>query len=173
MVLGGFTPWATVLFISVNGTQGDGWFLIVAGALAGVLAYTARRSRWAGVSALLAGVVGVGVTAYDLSHLEHAISHSGPFGSVVHVGWGLVVGLIASISMGFAGLVALVQGSGQAEAPVATAPPVVTDAPVPADSSLGKICPDCAEEVQKAARICRFCGHQFEDGEAPVAPSVS
>jgi hypothetical protein len=24
-----------------------------------------------------------------------------------------------------------------------------------------KICPDCAESVQQAARICRFCGHEF------------
>lgn len=24
-----------------------------------------------------------------------------------------------------------------------------------------KICPDCAESVQPAARICRFCGYEF------------
>jgi hypothetical protein len=24
-----------------------------------------------------------------------------------------------------------------------------------------KICPDCAESVQPAARICRYCGHEF------------
>ena len=27
-----------------------------------------------------------------------------------------------------------------------------------------KPCPECAEQVQKAARVCRFCGHRF-DGE--------
>ena len=26
-----------------------------------------------------------------------------------------------------------------------------------------KICPDCAERVQAAARICRFCGHRFDE----------
>jgi len=25
-----------------------------------------------------------------------------------------------------------------------------------------KTCPECAEHVQKAARVCRFCGHRFE-----------
>ncbi len=25
-----------------------------------------------------------------------------------------------------------------------------------------KVCPDCAETVQAAARVCRFCGHRFE-----------
>lgn len=29
-----------------------------------------------------------------------------------------------------------------------------------------KRCPDCAEQVKAEARICRFCGHRFESGEA-------
>ena len=30
-----------------------------------------------------------------------------------------------------------------------------------------KVCPDCAESVQPAARICRFCGHEFEPRPSP------
>jgi hypothetical protein len=32
----------------------------------------------------------------------------------------------------------------------------------------GKTCPDCAETVQPAARVCRFCGHRFEGSEVPA-----
>lgn len=32
-----------------------------------------------------------------------------------------------------------------------------------------KQCPDCAEEVLAAARVCRFCGHEFAEAP-PVSP---
>jgi hypothetical protein len=162
MAIGGFGAWATVFVIAVNGTQGDGWFPIVAGVGGAALAYVARGSRWAGIWTFIAGVVGLAVTAYDLNHLENIIHRGGTFGQgVIHVGWGLVLALLASISMALAGLVGLVQGPADVAAPIAP-----TDATVPASPS-GKICPDCAEEVQQAARVCRFCGHKFP--EAPAA----
>lgn len=30
-----------------------------------------------------------------------------------------------------------------------------------------KTCPDCAEEVEAAARVCRFCGYRFTDAASP------
>jgi hypothetical protein len=33
-----------------------------------------------------------------------------------------------------------------------------------------KTCPDCAEQVQMAARICRFCRHDFNAWSANDAP---
>lgn len=44
---------------------------------------------------------------------------------------------------------------GAAPAPAAT----VAESPVAAN----KACPMCAEDVKAAAKVCRFCGHKFED----------
>jgi Uncharacterised protein family UPF0547 len=38
----------------------------------------------------------------------------------------------------------------------------------PAAASDTKTCPACAETVKAAARVCRFCGHQFEDAASPA-----
>jgi uncharacterized protein UPF0547 len=34
------------------------------------------------------------------------------------------------------------------------------------DAGDQKICPDCAEPVRAAARVCRFCGYRFDVAEA-------
>jgi ribosomal protein L40E len=38
-----------------------------------------------------------------------------------------------------------------------------------ADVVSTKVCPDCAESVQAAARRCRFCGYRFDALEARAA----
>lgn len=36
--------------------------------------------------------------------------------------------------------------------------------------SQAKVCPDCAEQVNSAARKCRFCGFTFDEATIPVVP---
>jgi hypothetical protein len=110
MVVGAFGAWATIGSVSVGGTVGDGWFVILAGALGAGLSYAMRGSRSAGAWPIIGGAVGLAVTAYDRSHLESFINHGGAVAQPpVQVGWGLSVALIASISMAIAGVVSLVQ----------------------------------------------------------------
>jgi hypothetical protein len=45
----------------------------------------------------------------------------------------------------------------------APTPTPVVIAPTPTRASPStKTCPRCAETVKSAARVCRFCGHEFE-----------
>jgi len=112
MVIGGFGAWAKVLTVSIDGTVGDGWFVIIAGALGAGVFHAMRGSRWAGALPLIGGVVGLAITAYDRSHLESFINHGGAVAQPpVSVGWGLEVALIASISMAIAGVVALAKSA--------------------------------------------------------------
>lgn len=130
MIIGAFGPWATVLAISIGGTDGsnDGWLVVAAAGIGGGLAYAMRRSRGSGAWALVGGIAGLAVTAYDRSHIQNAISQGGAFAQALgNVGWGLNLALIASISMALSGLVALLQGPSEegsiVTSPPATAPP--------------------------------------------------
>ena len=99
MVLGAFGPWAKVLgIISVNGTDGDGWIVIVAAALAvGLIVLRERRRMgvWPVVMALIAAVLAAGTAIYDWSDLNRVASETG----VIDAGWGIYVATIGSVSL--------------------------------------------------------------------------
>ena len=64
-------------------------------------------------------------------------------------GWSPLVGFIAGAVLGpLALLLFLVSGVVRAEGKPAEAPM--------------KICGQCAEQVQPAAKVCRFCGNKFQ-----------
>ncbi len=49
----------------------------------------------------------------------------------------------------------------------------MSDQPEAVSGGETKVCPDCAETVQQAARMCRYCGYRFDTGASGGSPSVS
>jgi hypothetical protein len=129
MAVGSFGPWAKALAVSVSGTDNsnDGW-LVIGCAVIGVVLYLALKGRRSGCFwALLAGVGGAAVTIYDRSNIQDKINSS-DVGSLLQVGWGLNLAMIASISLAVAGLAALASAKPQ-QAPVSAPPEPPPSAP--------------------------------------------
>jgi hypothetical protein len=136
MVVGAFGPWVKALGQSVSGTDGsnDGWLVVAAAVIGGLLFYATRTSRSAGVWALLGGIAGIGITLYDRSHVQHAINQGGALArALVQIGWGLNLALAASVSMTIAAAVYLYNSREQEQA---LTPPSSVRPSTPAASSL-------------------------------------
>jgi hypothetical protein len=134
MVVGAFGPWVKALGQSVSGTDGsnDGWFVVAAAVIGGLLFYANRAHRAAGVWALLGGIAGVGITLYDRSNVQNAIDKGGAFAqALVQIGWGLNLALAASASMAVAAAVHWVTLRAQEQLllPPASSPPLVATTP--------------------------------------------
>ena len=103
MLVGAVGPWARVLsVVSVNGTDGDGWFVIGAAVLAAFALFRFWQrgpTRWL-YAAAAGGVVGCLVAAYDLSELRR-VAGGTAFGdsSFVTAGWGIYLDVVASAGL--------------------------------------------------------------------------
>ena len=105
MVVGGFGPWATVFgVLSVSGTHGDGWIVIVGGVIAAVLLARDLSSgssrRWPAIGLVVVAVVGTIVTVKDLSDINSVAGDSTFFGrQIVSAGWGIYMAVIGSVAL--------------------------------------------------------------------------
>jgi hypothetical protein len=142
MAIGALGPWVTVIGISVSGTEGDGWIVLVAALLAaGLLIWHDRNPRlWKLIVAALAALAALGTGIYDWSEIEGVAGEAeeleGFFDLSVSVGWGLVLCTFASVSLAAALVTHYVlyrsasftPAPEQAPAPVVEEPPAELDA---------------------------------------------
>jgi hypothetical protein len=92
VVIGSLGPWASFGPFSASGTQGDG---IVSLALAIVAAFMVWRwsgkpAMWKLVIALIAAVLALATTGYEVVHVSN---------SDLTVGWGLILALLGSTGL--------------------------------------------------------------------------
>jgi hypothetical protein len=146
--------------------SGDGWIFIglsigVAGA-----AYRAYRQGTKTIAVIVLGVIAIGLAVYEGTDEELLTLYPvGPGGDVDFLAQGEKASPAAGIYLaGIGGLLAAVGGFQMRSGPAqreGLAGPEAT-----------KICPDCAETVLAAARVCRYCGHRFEPA-ASQSPSAA
>lgn len=119
MVVGAFGPWAKALGLTVSGTDGsnDGWLVALCGGIGLALLLVAQPRRRALYGCLLAGVAGLAVTVYDRNKISDAAADAGPFGSLVEVGWGLNLAMVASGSLAVHALYMIKSGRSLASTP--------------------------------------------------------
>jgi len=113
MAIGAFGPWMTALnVLSLNGwdVQKRQAVALLFISLVGALAVFLRRaSTSGGVWAMVAGLAGLALTGYEHHHITSVIASVAPqYGSLAralfHVGWGLDLAIVASISLTLSGL---------------------------------------------------------------------
>lgn len=137
--------------------NGDGWLVLLfaVGVFAGVYrAYAGKIRTWA---VAVFGLLILGVAIYDgtgsRTELHSAVE---VFGKTVNDKGSAGVGIYAA---GAAGVLAMLAGLNLARGGT------MLDAKQATEET--KVCPDCAETVLAAARICKHCGHEFEPAPPP------
>jgi hypothetical protein len=106
MAIGAFGPWARAFIVTVSGLDGDGWIVLIAAIVAGVMLYLyARGSRrnmvLLGVAALM-GVAALATVIYDGKDIFGTQTDEGGFfegEDLITPGWGIVMAGLASASL--------------------------------------------------------------------------
>ena len=116
-ILGSLLPWASLNAgsfgsFSVNGYQGDGWFVIIAAIVSIVLACLNNMNKAMpkgfSIGVIVAGAISTLVTLVNLFSINKYVTHIGGYG--VSIGFGLILSLLASIALVVTGLLAMSGG---------------------------------------------------------------
>ena len=116
-ILGSLLPWATLNAgafgsYSVHGFNGDGWFVIIAAIVSIVLTclnnVNKPMPKGFAIGVIVAGAISTLVTLVNLFSINKYVTHIGGYG--VSIGFGLILSLLASISLVVTGLLAMSGG---------------------------------------------------------------
>lgn len=116
-ILGSLLPWASLNAgsfgsYSVNGYQGDGWFVIIAAIVSIVLAclnnMNKAMSKGFSIGVIVAGAIATLVTLNSLFNVNKYMSNFGGYG--ISICFGLILAILASIALVVTGLLAMSGG---------------------------------------------------------------
>lgn len=106
MAIGAFGPWARAFIVTVSGLDGDGWVVLIAAVVAGVMLYlyargTQRAMLVLGVAALM-GLAALATVIYDGKNIFGTQTDEEGFfegEDLITPGWGIVMAGLASASL--------------------------------------------------------------------------
>lgn len=98
VVLGSVGPWASVLFVTVNGTEGDGAFTAVFGGVGILLAALSFKKQSRLKYGAIAGLGGISAVIGVIDWADIASEPEGELGIGVQVEWGLVLMTLAAMA---------------------------------------------------------------------------
>lgn len=116
-ILGSLLPWASLNAgafgsYSVNGFNGDGWFVIIAAIVSIVLTclnnVNKPMPKGFAIGIIVAGAISTLVTLVNLFSINKYVTHIGGYG--VSIGFGLILSLLASIALVMTGLLTMSGG---------------------------------------------------------------
>ena len=116
-ILGSLLPWASINAgafgsYSMNGYQGDGWFVIIAAIVSIVLAclnnMNKAMSKGFSIGVIVSGAIATLVTLINLFNVNKYMSNFGGYG--ISIGFGLILALLASIALVVTALLAMSGG---------------------------------------------------------------
>ena len=116
-ILGSLLPLASINAgafgsYSMNGYQGDGWFVIIAAIVSIVLAclnnMNKAMSKGFSIGVIVSGAIATLVTLINLFNVNKYMSNFGGYG--ISIGFGLILALLASIALVVTGLLAMSGG---------------------------------------------------------------
>lgn len=116
-ILGSFLPWVSVNAgafgsYSVNGLNGDGWFILICGVVAIVLAclndVKSSLPKGLAIGVIVSGAIATVVGLIDVFNVNKYVADFNGYG--VSIGFGLILALIASIAIVVTGLLAMSGG---------------------------------------------------------------
>lgn len=159
VVIGSFAPWARVVFITVNGTDGDGVLTMILGIAAGIGAVVriARPAahRWLAWMLLVLFGLAAAIAIYDWANLSRVTDDDAIF--KIEVGWGLPVLALSALA---GAVLALIQGIRPVAARLPSLPAAVEFAPAgpAAQPRRAAFCGSCGAALEGDEAFCAACG---------------
>ena len=92
MVVGSFMPWVQSGIVSLPGTQGDGIFTVIFGALVALIGLAKRDTRLTGILLLIISAIGAFIPLNIIGSIDAELAGGGLFVTLLGGGLGALAG---------------------------------------------------------------------------------